>query len=97
MRLSVAGKRLRLRVSNEGGSDALVLGAVHVGAAGPDGTVLPQPLTSDQLYNVYGNSWRVSQATSLFDYGSGQTTQTFTDLNFPVDRRGVIAATVFRR
>ena len=41
VRVSVAGKRLRLRFSNEGGSDALVLGAVHVGAAGPDGTVLP--------------------------------------------------------
>jgi lysophospholipase L1-like esterase len=41
VRVSVAGKRLRLRLSNEGGSEALVLGAVHVGAAGPDGTVLP--------------------------------------------------------
>ena len=38
VRVAVAGKRLRLRFSNEGGSDALVLGAVHVGAAGPDGT-----------------------------------------------------------
>jgi lysophospholipase L1-like esterase len=41
VRVAVAGKRLRLRFSNEGGSDALVLGAVHVGAAGPDGTELP--------------------------------------------------------
>ena len=41
VRVSVAGKRLRIRISNEGGSDALVLGTVHVGAAGPDGTVLP--------------------------------------------------------
>ena len=41
VRVSVAGKRMRLRFSNEGGSDVLVLGAVHVGAAGPDGTVLP--------------------------------------------------------
>ena len=41
VRVSVAGKRLRLRLSNEDGSQALVLGAVHVGAAGPDGTVLP--------------------------------------------------------
>jgi lysophospholipase L1-like esterase len=40
VRVSVAGKRLRLRFSNEGGSDALMLGAVHVGAAGPDGAVL---------------------------------------------------------
>ncbi|HZQ40794.1 MAG TPA: SGNH/GDSL hydrolase family protein [Rhizomicrobium sp.] len=41
VRVAVAGKRLRLRLSNEAGSEALVLGAVHVGAAGPDGTVLP--------------------------------------------------------
>ncbi len=41
VRVSVAGKRVRLRFSNEGGSDVLVLGAVHIGAAGPDGTVLP--------------------------------------------------------
>jgi lysophospholipase L1-like esterase len=39
-RVSVAGGRLRLRVTNEGGSDVLVLGAVHVGAAGPDGSVI---------------------------------------------------------
>ena len=31
VRVSVAGKRLRIRISNEGGSDALVLGSVHVG------------------------------------------------------------------
>jgi lysophospholipase L1-like esterase len=41
VRVAVAGKRIRLRFSNEGGSDALALGAVHVGAAGPDGSVLP--------------------------------------------------------
>jgi hypothetical protein len=51
----------------------------------PDGTVLPQPLTTNELYDVYGNAWRVSQATSLFDYGPGQTTATFTDMNFPAD------------
>ena len=51
----------------------------------PDGTVLPQPITTDTLYNVFGNAWRVSQATSLFDYAPGQTTATFTDVNFPSD------------
>jgi lysophospholipase L1-like esterase len=40
VRVAVAGKRIRLRFSNEGGSDVLALGAVHVGAAGPDGSVL---------------------------------------------------------
>jgi lysophospholipase L1-like esterase len=41
VRVSAAGKRIRLRFTNEGGSDVLTLGAVHVGLAGPDGGVLP--------------------------------------------------------
>jgi lysophospholipase L1-like esterase len=41
VRVAVAGKRIRLRFSNEGGTEPLALGAVHVGAAGPDGSVLP--------------------------------------------------------
>lgn len=40
VRVAVAGKRIRLRLSNEDGSEALTLGAVHVGAAGPDGSVI---------------------------------------------------------
>jgi lysophospholipase L1-like esterase len=40
VRVAVAGKRIRLRLSNEAGSDALALGAVHVGIAGPDGSVI---------------------------------------------------------
>lgn len=40
VRISAGGKRLRLRLSNENGADALTLGAVHVGKAGPDGQVL---------------------------------------------------------
>ena len=41
VRVSAAGKRIRLRFTNEGGSDVLNLGAVHVGLAGPDGSVVP--------------------------------------------------------
>ena len=41
VRVSAAGKRIRLRFTNEGGSDVLAVGAVHVGLAGPDGSVLP--------------------------------------------------------
>jgi lysophospholipase L1-like esterase len=41
VRVAVSGKRIRLRFSNEGGSDVLMLGAVHVGVGGPDGNVLP--------------------------------------------------------
>ncbi len=46
-------------------------------------TVLKQPLTTAQLYGEFGKAWRVIQATSLLDYGPGQTTATFTNLNFP--------------
>ncbi len=63
-----------------------LLGA-NAGAANdfilPDGSALPQPLTTDQLYNVFAAAWRVPQAFSLLDYGLGQTTATFTDPSFP--------------
>jgi von Willebrand factor type D domain len=47
------------------------------------GTAVTQPPPFDQLYHAYGESWRVTDATSLFDYESGQTTATFTDRSFP--------------
>ena len=48
-----------------------------------DGTVLTQPLSFHTLYHEYADSWRISQAESQFHYGSGQTTDTFTDQTFP--------------
>ena len=49
----------------------------------PDGTVLKQLLTQDQLYHQFADAWRVTDATSLLDYDSGQTTATFTDTQYP--------------
>ena len=40
VRVAVAGDRIRLRFTNEAGADVLALGAVHVGIAGPDGSVV---------------------------------------------------------
>lgn len=40
VRVTVAGKRIRLRLSNEGNTQVRLLGAVHVGLAGPDGAVV---------------------------------------------------------
>ena len=37
----------------------------------------------DSLYRQFGDSWRISQAESLFDYGPNQSTETFTDRAFP--------------
>ena len=49
---------------------------------GRDGVSYPSP-TFEQLYKAYGQSWRVQQAESLFDYAPGQSTESFADLNFP--------------
>lgn len=51
-----------------------------------NGTVLTPPLTFAQMYtssSSLANSWRIKQEESLFDYGEGEGTWTFTDLNFP--------------
>ncbi|MVN85820.1 hypothetical protein GO986_03470 [Deinococcus sp. HMF7620] len=45
-----------------------------------------QPLTNPSAHDLhwtFGHSWRVTDATSLFDYTAGQSTATFTDLSFP--------------
>jgi hypothetical protein len=36
-----------------------------------------------RLYGVFGESWRIRQRTSLFDYARGQTTRRFTIRSFP--------------
>ncbi len=41
IRTSVGGQRLRLRFSNEAGTEPLVLGSVHVAEAGADGAIIP--------------------------------------------------------
>jgi hypothetical protein len=35
------------------------------------------------LYRVFGDSWRIAQRQSLFDYSRGQSTRTFTIRSFP--------------
>ena len=40
VRVSVGGSRLRLRFSNEGGADSLVLASVHIAQAGADGSTV---------------------------------------------------------
>jgi hypothetical protein len=55
----------------------------------PNGTVLAQPLSYSDLYTTWSNAWRVAQGSSLMDYGTGQTTGTFTDLNFPNDSASI--------
>jgi hypothetical protein len=54
----------------------------------PDGTSLgSKPDLLDQryqdLYVKFGNAWRVTDTTSLFDYAQGTNTATFTDASWP--------------
>jgi hypothetical protein len=41
------------------------------------------PAVYNTLYNTFGNAWRVTNASTLFDYGPGQSTATFTNLSWP--------------
>ncbi|HEY0267169.1 MAG TPA: SGNH/GDSL hydrolase family protein [Rhizomicrobium sp.] len=52
VRIAVGGDRIRLRFTNEEGSDVLALGAVHVAAAGPDGSIVAG---SDHVVTFNGN------------------------------------------
>lgn len=50
-----------------------------------DGTVLSQPLSPDEIYGAFADAWRVTPETSLFIYGPGESTETFTDRSFPLE------------
>ncbi len=53
---------------------------------GRDGVVLDpsDPDFFNKLYHQFGDSWRITQAESLFDYAPGQDTSTFTLPDFPI-------------
>ena len=48
-----------------------------------DGTVLASPVPFGDLYGVFADAWRVTSASSLFDYAAGYSTDTYTDRSFP--------------
>jgi hypothetical protein len=68
-----------------------IMGPLAVGSwlpALPDGTSMgPMPGSVHQryldLYQRFGNAWRVSDANSLFDYAPGTSTGTFTLASWP--------------
>ncbi|HEY7969988.1 MAG TPA: RHS repeat-associated core domain-containing protein [Candidatus Limnocylindrales bacterium] len=53
--------------------------------SGRDGQVLKvaDPNFHEKLYGQFGNSWRISQSESLFDYGPGESTATFQKPDIP--------------
>jgi hypothetical protein len=70
-----------------------IMGAVPQGSwlpALPNGTTVgPMPAALHQRYvtlnQAYANAWRVSNATSLFDYAPGTSTATFTFDHWPAE------------
>jgi hypothetical protein len=67
-----------------------VMGLVQAGwlPALPDGSSLgPKPASLSQRYidlnQTFANAWRVTNASSLFDYAPGTSTSTFTDKEWP--------------
>ena len=70
-----------------------LMGALHPGSwlpSLPDGTSLgPKPASLHQryvdLYQKFGEAWRVTDKTSLFDYKPGTSTATFTLKTWPLE------------
>lgn len=58
-------------------------GDVNDDFATRDGIVLTQPISFDDLYDVFAESWRIEQGESLLDYAGGEDTETFTDRSVP--------------
>jgi hypothetical protein len=52
----------------------------------PDGRVVPVDSPDDVIRSQFGDAWRISQSDSLFPYGPGQSTDTFTNRAFPAPR-----------
>ena len=53
----------------------------------PDGTALPKPLDRHEaytlLYQRFADAWRVTDATTLFDYDNGKSTASYTIHDYP--------------
>jgi hypothetical protein len=48
-----------------------------------DGTPISASASSSTIEGEFANSWRISDADSLFTYGAGDSTATYTDETFP--------------
>jgi len=49
-----------------------------------EGVVLDQPVKWERFYDDFGDSWRISQAESLFHYENGKTTSDYTLADYPM-------------
>ncbi|WP_170313733.1 VWD domain-containing protein, partial [Phytoactinopolyspora halophila] len=48
-----------------------------------DGTQLPADTSPEVLHADFADSWRITNDQSFFSYAEGESTETFTDLEFP--------------
>nr|WP_225937684.1 VWD domain-containing protein [Myxococcus sp. RHSTA-1-4] len=86
--IGAAGLQVRVRLS--AGRRGAVRGLLGDFDGTPDddlttreGARITAPKDRAQLYSQLVESWRVSDAESLFDYAPGESTATFTDRTFP--------------
>jgi hypothetical protein len=64
--------------------------ATRAGKSIPAGALLGTGTRAfNLLYRKFGESWRISQRQSLFDYGRGKSTRSYTRRAFPSRRLGV--------
>lgn len=54
-----------------------------------EGTTLERPVSFQDLYHTFGDSWRITATESLFDYEPGTSTETYTLPSFPRHRISV--------
>jgi hypothetical protein len=50
------------------------------------GTTLTLPAKPEEVYGVFGQSYRIRNDESLFDYSAAESTATYTDVSFPLAR-----------
>jgi hypothetical protein len=62
----------------------------------PNGTQLPTATDRHSFHNIvygqYADAWRVTDSTTLFDYGPGQSTATYTNRNYPAESADISLA-----
>ena len=79
LRIRGGGSILEVQSTYGDVNDALNL----VGLRLPGAVNAAEKLYFDKLYKQFGNSWRVKQEESLFDYPTDKTTADYTDASFP--------------
>jgi hypothetical protein len=84
-----------LRATGSGLLGSIVKGGLGVPAL-PDGTRLPaapdRHARHSAVYGPFADAWRVTDATSLFDYAPGKSTASYVNRGFPADTKDFTVA-----